>query len=61
MKFKIFFLLLLLLLVNLCLSAQGIFEYGKPRLSAKEIRQNAATDSIVVSVDVKNVGKREGK
>lgn len=37
------------------------FEYGKPRLSAKEIHQNIASDSIIVSVDIKNVGKREGK
>ena len=37
------------------------FEYGKPCLSAKEMHQNTVSDSIVVSVDVKNVGKREGK
>lgn len=37
------------------------FAYSRPRLSAKEIHQSTASDSIVVSVDVKNVGKREGK
>lgn len=37
------------------------FEYGKPRLSAKEIHQNVVSDSIIVSVDIKNVGKRDGK